>query len=201
MAEDILCLMKKVLVINASPRKQGNVSQMLHVITEELTGAGAEVGVEYANHWQVRPCMGCMACRSSHHCVLPPDDAQHVLTAICEADALVIGSPCYWGNIPGTLKLLFDRIVYGLMDETPRGIPIPLHKGKRCLLVSSCTTPWPLNILLHQSRGALRALREICNYSGFRIVGTVEKGGTRRSTGLSRREERKCRKLARVLLA
>lgn len=102
--------------------------------------------------------------------------------------------------IPGTLKLLFDRIVYGMMDESQRGFPKPLHKGKRCVLVSTSTTPCPFNILMHQSHGAIRALKEICRYSGFKIVATIEKGGTRRNTTLSEKEAMKCRKAVRKLL-
>ena len=87
-----------------------------------------------------------------------------------------------------------------MMDESARGFPKPLHKGKRCVLVSTSTTPWPLNILMHQSRGAIRALREICHYSGFKIVATIEKGGTRRHTILTDSETKKCRKAVRKLL-
>ena len=103
--------------------------------------------------------MACMQCRAKDFCVLPDDDSQRVLQLIKDSYAIVIAAPCYWGNIPGTLKLLFDRIVYGMMDESQRGFPKPLHKGKRCVLVSTSTTPCPLNILMHQSRGAIRALR------------------------------------------
>ena len=86
------------------------------------------------------------------------------------------------------------------MDESQRGFPIPLQKGKRCVLVSTSTTPWPFNILLHQSHGAIRAMKEICRYSGFKIVATIEKGGTRRDTTLSEKEIMKCRKAVRKLL-
>ena len=96
--------------------------------------------------------------------------------------------------------LLFDRIVYGMMDESPRNFPLPLHKGKRCVLVSTSTTPWPLNILMHQSRGAIRAMKEICRYSGFKVVATIEKGGTRHNTTLAEREKNRCRKAVRKLL-
>lgn len=107
-------------------------------------------------------------------------------------------SPRKKGNIAQMVAEMAD--VYGMMDESHRGIPIPLHKGKRCVLVSTSTTPWPLNILIHQSRGAIRALKEVCRYSGFKIVATIEKGGTRRNTTLSVGEAMKCRKAVRRLL-
>ena len=192
---------KKLLILNASPRKKGNISQMVTEMANEAMTHGVDVDVIEVQKLNVRPCMACMQCRARGFCILPEDDSQRVLQLIKDSDAIVIAAPCYWGNIPGTLKLLFDRIVYGMMDESDRGFPIPLHKGKRCVLVSTSTTPWPLNILMHQSRGAIRALREICRYSGFKIVATIEKGGTRRNTTLSERESMKCRKAIRKILS
>ena len=191
---------KKLLILNASPRKKGNISQMVTEMANEAMTHGVDVDVIEVQKLNVRPCMACMQCRAKGFCVLPDDDSQRILQLIVDCDAMVIAAPCYWGNIPGTLKLLFDRIVYGMMDESARGFPKPLHKGKRCVLVSTSTTPWPLNILMNQSRGAIRALREICHYSGFKIVATIEKGGTRRNTTLSVGEAMKCRKAVRRLL-
>ncbi|MGN0221111.1 MAG: flavodoxin family protein [Prevotella sp.] len=191
---------KNLLILNASPRAKGNISQMVETIKAEALAQGAEVEVVRVNTLCIKPCMGCMRCRTEERCVLPEDDAQRVLAMIKRADALVVASPCYWGNIPGTLKLLFDRIVYGMMGENAVGFPLPLHRGKRCALLSTSTTPWPFNILMHQSRGAIRALKEICRYSGFKIVATMEKGGTKQHTELSEREKKKCRGVVKRLL-
>lgn len=191
---------KKVLIINASPKKKGNIAQMVAEMTSEADARGAEVEVIEVQRLHVKPCVACMQCRAKGFCALPEDDAQRVLQLIKDCEAMVIAAPCYWGNIPGTLKLLFDRIVYGMMDESPRNFPLPLHKGKRCVLVSTSTTPWPLNILMHQSRGAIRAMKEICRYSGFKVVATIEKGGTRHNTTLAEREKNRCRKAVRKLL-
>ena len=181
----------KLLIINGSPRKKGLISQMLRIFHEQTIATGVEVTEVYANDLQIKPCMGCMACRSKRHCVLPEDDAQRVLTLIEQADAIVIGAPCYWGNIPGQLKLLFDCIVYGMMRDTPR-FPEPLMKGKRLVCISTSTTPFPFNILMNQSRGAIRALREIGRFSGWKIVDTIVRGGTATRPQLSPRDISKC---------
>ena len=188
----------KVLLINGSPRKKGLISQMLRIFREQAIATGVEVTEVYANDLQIKPCMGCMACRSKRHCILPEDDAQRVLTLIQQADAIVIGAPCYWGNIPGQLKLLFDRIVYGMMRDTPR-FPEPLMKGKKAVFLSTCTTPYPFNILMNQSRGAIRAMREIGRYAGWQIVGTLERGGTAMHPQLTPRDIKKCHALWRKL--
>lgn len=190
----------KLLIINGSPRKKGLISQMLRIFHEQAINSGIEVSEVYANDLQIKPCMGCMVCRSKQHCVLPEDDAQRVLTLIQQADAIVIGAPCYWGNIPGQLKLLFDRIVYGMMRDTPR-FPEPLMKGKKAVFISTCTTPFPFNILMNQSRGAIRALREIGRFSGWKIVDTIERGGTATRPQLSPRDISKCHKAFRKLCA
>ena len=189
-----------ILILNASPRRHGNISQMVEVMADECRQAGVEVQTVAVQQLDIRPCLGCMKCRAAHKCVLPEDDAQRVLKLIQQADALVIAAPCYWGNIPGTLKLLFDRIVYGMMDESEKGWPLPLHKGKRCVLVSTSTTPWPFNRIMHQSSGAIRAMKEVCRYSGLKTVATVEKGGTRHDTTLSEKDDRRCRKAVRKLM-
>ena len=190
----------KLLIINGSPRKKGLISQMLRIFHEQAIATGVEVTEVYANDLQIKPCMGCMVCRSKRHCVLPEDDAQRVLTLIQQADAIVIGAPCYWGNIPGQLKLLFDRIVYGMMRDTPR-FPEPLMQGKKAVFISTCTTPFPFNILMNQSRGAIRALREIGRFSGWKIVDTIERGGTATRPQLSPRDISKCHKAFRKLCA
>ena len=95
-------------------------------------------------------------------------------------------------------ELLFDRIVYGMMRDTPR-FPEPLMKGKKCILLSTCTTPWPWNIWFKQSRGAIRAMREICRYSGFKIVATIERGGTAMHPQLSEKDRQKCVKAMKLV--
>ena len=187
-----------ILVINGSPRKKGLISQMLGIMREEVENRDDQVQTVYTNDLCIKPCVGCMACRTKLKCSMSEDDSQRVLKMLQEADAIIMGAPCYWGNIPGQMKLLFDRIVYGMMRDTPR-FPEPLMKGKKCILVSTCTTPWPWNIWFKQSRGAIRAMREICRYSGFKIVATIERGGTAKQSQLTEKDKKKCRKAIRRL--
>lgn len=140
----------KILILNGSPRCQGLISRMLDIMAEEARIRGAEVEAISIHKLQVRPCTGCMACRSRQACVLPEDNAQRTLQKIQWADVLIVGSPCYWGNMNGHLKVVFDRIVYGMMGESPKGIPQALHKGKKAVIVSTCSTPWPFNIRFNQ---------------------------------------------------
>ena len=189
----------KILIINASPRRGGNIHQMLTAMEEEALALHHEVRMLRTDEMKVAPCKGCMACRKKLECVLPEDDAQHTLQQICWCDVLIVGAPCYWGNIPGQLKLLFDRIVYGMMGENRWGIPLPLHKGKRAIVVTTSTTRWPFNIWFHQTRGVVRALREIFHYSGFRLIKSIQLGGTKGRQALNERTLAACRRAIRRL--
>lgn len=185
-----------VLMLNGSPRKRGNISLMMEAVRLEAEELGADVSLIQVSELQVKPCTGCMACRTRQECVLPADDAQRILRLIRACDVLVIGAPSYWGNMPGTLKLLFDRMVYGLMGESSNGLPLPLQKGKKAILLTTCTTPYPFNILFNQSRGTVKALKEIMKWSGFKVAASIEKGGTRKSP-VGEKELRRCRKAIR----
>lgn len=88
---------------------------------------------------------------------------------------------------------------YGMMGESPRGIPVSLHKGKKAILVSTCTTPFPFNIVFRQTRGVVNALREILKWSGFRIVKSIERGGTKQRP-VQEKDLERCRKAVRKLL-
>jgi len=126
-------------------------------------------------------CTACMTCRDKGTCVLPEDDAHRAGKKIQEADALVIGTPTHWGNMCAPLKLLFDRNVPVFMGESPRGMPEPRQKGKRAVIVTACTTPWPFNFILPESRGAIRAVKEVLHYGGYKLVGTISRPGTKKS--------------------
>lgn len=170
----------KILVLNGSPRQNGVIVSLLKAVTESLP-AGHDVEWIDVNKLSMKYCTGCMACRDKGVCILPEDDAHRAGKKIQEADALVVGTPTYWGNMCAPLKLLFERNVPVFMGESPRGIPVPRQKGKRAVIVTACTTPWPFNFILPESRGAIRAVKEVLHYGGYKIAGTVTMPGTKRT--------------------
>ena len=186
----------KGVVVNGSPRRNGLVSRMLGEVTAGLP-ARTDVETFVVHDLAVKPCCGCMKCRSLHRCVLPEDDAHRVAEALRTADALVVGSPCYWGGMSGELKVLFDRMVYALMEDRDGRLPAPLHKGKPVVMVATCNTAWPFSVWFYQTSGVFRSLREIFRWSGFRVVGTLGKSNCRKHAELTPREREWCKKLAR----
>jgi len=121
---------------------------------------------------EMKPCNGCMKCRPDQTCILPRDDAHVLAEKVRWSDFIIIGCPVYWGNMPGTLKLFFDRNV-PLFEyaeaKAIRYVPKPQLRGKRAALVVSSVGPFPYNLLRSQSRGTIGSLKTILKAGGVRI--------------------------------
>lgn len=189
----------KILVLNGSSRRNGTVASLLKAVTESIP---AEHEIEWIDvcKLNMKYCTACMVCREKETCILPEDDAHIVGKKIQDADALVIGTPTHWGNMCTPLKLLFDRNVPVFMGESPSGIPVPRQKGKRAVVVTACTTPWPFNFILPESRGAIRAVGEVLHYGGYRTVGTITRPGTKKSEGISSSLTARAKRLGNKLM-
>ncbi len=172
----------KILVLNGSPRKNGNVAGLLKKESDRLLQKNPDAEIIWENVCDLSFtfCHGCMACRSKGSCVLPQDDAHKIEKEIKECDMLIVGTPVYWGNMNGKLKCLFDRLVAVMMGESKMGIPLPLHKGKKAIIVTSCTTPFPFNYICGQSSGAVRAVREVLKSSGFKVIRKINLSNTKK---------------------
>ncbi|MEN6367821.1 MAG: flavodoxin family protein [Thermoguttaceae bacterium] len=176
----------KLLVLNGSPRKKGTVAALLQAVAD---GAAQKHEVEWIDvcDLKMQPCLGCMGCRLHGECCLPEDDAHRVGRKIKEADGLIVGTPTYWANMSSQLKMLFDRTVPAFISQKPNGIPIPRQKGKPAIIATACTTPWPVNFLFYESRGAVRAVKEVLKWGGYRIKGVLVQPGTMEMQMVSKR--------------
>jgi NAD(P)H-dependent FMN reductase len=165
-----------ILILNASPRKHGVTTSILKSIAD---GAAADHQIEWVdvNRLSIQPCVGCLKCRPDKVCVLPQDDAHRVGELIERSDALIVGSPTYWGNVTGPLKLLFDRNV-PTFEYIGDGLPKPKHTGKKAIVVVVSSAPFPFNLLPSQSRGTVRALGTVLRAAGYTIAKTINVPGS-----------------------
>jgi multimeric flavodoxin WrbA len=169
----------KILIINASPRRSGTIDTMLDIACSELENRNVAVEKIFVNNLNIKYCTGCMACRKNGDCILPEDDGHLIARKINECDGLIIGTPVYWGNIPGSLKVMFDRIVYVMMGENRFNYPVRKQKGKKALILTACTTNKIGDFFAGESKGAQKALKENLSYSGFGIVGKLNQNDTK----------------------
>jgi multimeric flavodoxin WrbA len=160
-----------ILILNASPRRKGITTALLAEV-EKAISATHHTEVVRIQELKIKPCIGCLKCRPDKSCVLPRDDAHILAEKITDSDLMIIGSPVYWGNMPGTLKTFFDRNV-PLFEyceaKAMRHIPKPQLRGKKAILIVSGGSPFPYNLLQSQSRGTIRSLRTVLKAGGLKI--------------------------------
>jgi len=87
-----------------------------------------------------------------------------------------------FGDAISTVAQWIYRNVPVFMGENPNGFPIPRQKGKRAAIVTACAIPWPSNFIAAESRGAIRSVREVLHYGGYKIIGKVAKPGSKKNS-------------------
>lgn len=104
----------KVLLINGSPRHQGNTNVALTEIAQQLGKHGIDSEIVWIGNKAVRGCIGCGQCRANGNglCVFNDDPCNTVIQKMKECDAVVVGSPVYYGQPSGQVLCLQQRMLY-----------------------------------------------------------------------------------------
>ena len=121
-----------ILVLNGSPRPNGNTKGMVEAFREGAVTAGHPVDVVDVCRLKIGGCLACEYCHTKGHgsCV-QKDDMQEVYALLKEAEMLVIASPIYYHGISGQLKCVIDRF-YAAAYPTK-----PPHLKKVAMILSS----------------------------------------------------------------
>ncbi len=137
----------KAVLVNGSPRKNGNTFIMLTVVKNELEAKGIKTELIQAGSRDIHGCTACGACRKSKmpRCAYDDDIVNKAIEAIKDADALILGSPVYFGGITAQMKAFIDRVGYSTR-------PHKMLKGKVCA-----------GIVVARRNGALESFNQINN--------------------------------------
>ena len=108
----------RVLIINGSPKQDGNTALALSEMAKVFAQEGIDVDIYHIGNQAIRGCIGCGKCYKTGKCVF--DDVVNELAAKFEtADGLVVGSPVYYASANGSLTALLDRLFYSThFDKT-----------------------------------------------------------------------------------
>jgi len=101
----------KVLMLNGSPKANGNTALALREIASVLKKEGVEVEIVQVGHLAVRGCVACLSCRKTGKCVFD-DVVNELAEKLKEADGMVVGSPVYYAAANSTLTAVLDRLFY-----------------------------------------------------------------------------------------
>lgn len=102
----------KVLLINGSPKVNGNTAFALAQMAEVFAVEGIETETIQVGNQLIRGCQGCGACYKLGRCVFNDDIVNETARKLAEADGMVVGSPVYYASPNGTLISFLDRLFY-----------------------------------------------------------------------------------------
>ncbi len=101
----------KVLILNGSPKDNGNTAMALNEMRAVFEAEGIEVDYVHVGHLTIKGCTGCAACFKLGKCVTD-DIVNEISEKFRECDGMVIASPVYYASANGTLISLLDRLFY-----------------------------------------------------------------------------------------
>jgi multimeric flavodoxin WrbA len=106
----------KVLAINGSPRKTGSIAILLGKALEGARSKGAETELVHLYDLDFKGCISCFACKlkggTSYGKCAYQDELTPILEKIPQVDAIIFGSPIYFGNVTGEMRSFMERMMF-----------------------------------------------------------------------------------------
>ncbi|SDC85921.1 MULTISPECIES: flavodoxin family protein [unclassified Candidatus Frackibacter] len=106
----------KVLAVNGSPRKEWNTATLLNEALEGVDSEGAETELVHLYELDYKGCISCFACKkidgNSYGKCAVKDELTPVLEKAEEADAIIFGSPIYFGRVTGEMRSFLERLLF-----------------------------------------------------------------------------------------
>lgn len=102
---------KNIVILNGSPRKNGNTSALVKAFTEGAESAGHSVTTFFLDGMDIHGCKGCFGGHSSRECpCVQRDDMARIYPAVKDSDVVVLATPLYYWNMSGQLRTAVDRL-------------------------------------------------------------------------------------------
>ena len=96
----------KTLILNGSPRKNGDTAQLLELAKAQLQGTYYVVSAYTAD---IHPCMDCRHCQKQFGCIFA-DEMEAVYTYLKDCDRILLASPIYFSELTGSLLNVISRL-------------------------------------------------------------------------------------------
>lgn len=100
--------MKKLLILNGSPRKKGNTAILSEYLKNYVDG---KLSVEhlFLYDYIINPCTDCRACKEDDFTCVIDDGMQDLYRKLDNSDFIVFGTPIYWYGPTAVMKMMIDR--------------------------------------------------------------------------------------------
>lgn len=159
--------MAKILAFVGSPRKDGYTAKLVQAAGKGAFSRGSRVKYYDLNDPDFRGCQGCFRCRVKEGCAVL-DYLQPAYEEIPDAPALIIGTPIYFYDITGQMKMWLDRM-FPMIDAEFA----PRYPGKK---VATVFTQGDTNPTAHQP--AIDRFHQFLEHFGWQVTGSLVCTGT-----------------------
>jgi multimeric flavodoxin WrbA len=124
----------KVLLVNGSPHKEGNTFVALKEVAEQLKAQDIDSEIVWIGNQPARGCIDCCVCRRKGlgRCVFDGDMCNIIIDKMKEADALMLGSPVYYGQPSGSLLAYQQRMLFSgakVFENKPAAVLCVCRRG------------------------------------------------------------------------
>ena len=124
----------KTLIINGSPRKNGDTMTLVNEMIKYLNG---EVRIIHTYYEDISPCVDCRYCWKNNGCAIN-DGMQEIYTLLNEVDNVIIASPIYFSELTGKLLSFCSRLQLFYVSRSIRKDKEFILKAKNgALLISA----------------------------------------------------------------
>lgn len=106
----------KILILNGSPKNNGNTATVLHEAERVLNQEGIETEWIHVGNRPIHGCIACNRCWHTNECTFG-DLANDISHKMDTAQGILIGSPVYFASPNGTLLALLDRLFYSSLHK------------------------------------------------------------------------------------
>lgn len=130
----------KALLINGSARANGNTRIALEEVGKTLKENGVDYEIVGIGAKPVHGCIACGRCREIGRCVFDDDPCNLFAEKLATSDALIVGTPTYYGQPNGALLAVMQRLFYSrsdlAMNKPAAGIAVCRRGGATAALQS-----------------------------------------------------------------
>ena len=114
-----------IMAFNGSPRKDWNTANLLNKALEGAASKGATTELIHLYDLNYKGCISCFACKTKDginygRCPIQ-DDLAEVFKKVEQADAIILGSPIYFGRVTGEMASFLDRLLFQYLEYSNTG--------------------------------------------------------------------------------
>lgn len=151
--------MKKILVLFASPRENGNSTILAQTFCKGAEESGNHVTKYHLAGKTIGNCLACDYCQHNHGKCIQQDDMVELMELLQSHDTLVIASPVYYLGLPGNVKTVIDRTY----AESAIGRKIKYA----VFLTAACKSEPEITAVM------VDYYKKLCDYLGWNNLGSI----------------------------